>query len=270
MHAPFADGACLDCHDAHGGTVPMSLVKATPALCADCHDVTPSVLRTAHKGFAVDKADCASCHAPHASDRPMLPHAVIHKPYGGGDCAACHTGTDPRPAGSQMTLCLSCHPGLGEDLKTGVLHAPLEDEQSCTVCHAPHTAPNDHLLPRRQETICASCHAEEVQAVTHAEHRHPPVNGATCTICHNPHLTAPDRNDPTARKEVCLNCHSYTDHSDHPMGADSVDPRTGGPMNCNSCHDPHGTSWPKFMQDDPGGRICIGCHTDKLRQKRTP
>ncbi|MBE0567080.1 MAG: cytochrome c3 family protein, partial [Krumholzibacteria bacterium] len=270
VHAPFADGNCLDCHDPHGGPVPMSLVKAPTALCADCHGITPAEIRPAHRGFPVDRSDCSTCHAPHASDRPGLPHAFSHEPYAAGDCAACHQGTDPQPAGSQMALCLECHPGLGEDLKTGLLHAPLAEEQSCTVCHAPHTAPGPHLLPRNTQAVCAGCHEGQVDHLKRAEHRHPAVGGATCTVCHDPHLAAPDRNAPELKREACLACHSYAEHADHPMGPDSVDPRTGRPMLCDSCHDPHGSAWPKFMHDDPEGRICVGCHTDKLRQKRTP
>jgi predicted CXXCH cytochrome family protein len=248
----------------------MSLAKAVPALCADCHDTQPAAVRPLHKGFPVDEADCASCHAPHASDGRGLPHAVSHGPYASGDCAGCHVGSTPKLVSPQRTLCLDCHPGLAEDLKMGVEHAPLLEDDSCTACHSPHTAPHTALLPRSEAQVCGSCHEMNAEQIRTAEHVHPAVGTSTCTVCHDPHLAAPDRNAPDEKPEVCLNCHSYTQHTDHPMGADSIDPRTGGPMRCGSCHDPHGTAWPKFMQDDPSGRICVDCHSDKLRQKRSP
>jgi predicted CXXCH cytochrome family protein len=53
------------------------------------------------------------------------------------------------------------------------------------------------------------------------------------------------------------------------MGEKTVDPRTGQKMTCDSCHDPHGTQFVRFLRDDPEGKLCVGCHTDKLRPKRT-
>ncbi|MBK7187653.1 MAG: cytochrome c3 family protein [bacterium] len=137
-------------------------------------------------------------------------------------------------------------------------------EKACTACHAPHTGPVAPLLPARQAVVCASCHQEQVDANRTAAHRHPQVDGRDCTACHDPHLS-PAEVDGKAAPEVCLNCHTYRDHVDHPMGEDTVDPRTGRKMTCNSCHDPHGSSFVRFLRDDPEGKLCIGCHTDKLR-----
>jgi predicted CXXCH cytochrome family protein len=112
--------------------------------------------------------------------------------------------------------------------------------------------------------VCATCHQEQVDANRTAAHRHPQVDGRDCTACHDPHLS-PAEVDGKPAPEVCLNCHTYRDHVDHPMGEDTVDPRTGRKMTCNSCHDPHGSSFVRFLRDDPEGKLCIGCHTDKLR-----
>ncbi len=86
-------------------------------------------------------------------------------------------------------------------------------------------------------------------------------------MCHDPHLSAEAKDAP--RVEACLNCHTYAEHTDHPVGPQSLDPRTGQAMGCASCHDPHGSAYPKFLADDPAGRLCVQCHTDKLRPKRS-
>ena len=87
-------------------------------------------------------------------------------------------------------------------------------------------------------------------------------------MCHDPHLAAVSGEPDAPREEACLACHSYSEHGDHPVGPEVIDPRTGGAMRCVSCHAPHGSGFAKFLTDDPGGRLCVDCHTDKLRQKR--
>jgi len=90
------------------------------------------------------------------------------------------------------------------------------------------------------------------------------VDGRDCTVCHDPHLSGIGA-DGQAQREVCLSCHTYRDHADHPIGEDAIDPRTGRTMTCGSCHDPHGSAFVRFMRDDPEGKLCVGCHANKLR-----
>jgi predicted CXXCH cytochrome family protein len=262
VHAPLRTGSCTRCHDPHGSNVAMSLIDEPSVLCVKCH--ASAGLPAKHRGFPMEKADCSGCHAPHAAKRANLPHEHVHQPFGAGNCAACHAGTAIATKQPQPELCLSCHPGLAASLKEGKPHGAIVGEKACTACHAPHTGPVAPLLPARQAVVCATCHQAQVDANRTAAHRHPQVDGRDCTACHDPHLS-PAEVDGKAAPEVCLNCHTYRDHVDHPMGEDTVDPRTGRKMTCNSCHDPHGSSFVRFLRDDPEGKLCIGCHTDKLR-----
>jgi predicted CXXCH cytochrome family protein len=250
----------------------MSLRQAPRELCVQCH--APAGLAAKHRGFPVAAADCAGCHAPHAAQKPNLPHEQVHAPFGKGDCASCHAGTSVSTKQPQPALCFTCHVGMAEDLKLGTLHAPLTGAKACTVCHAAHTAPVASLLPRRQVAVCGTCHQAQADLTRTAAHRHPKVDERDCTVCHDPHLSAVGTvaagadSAQTGPSQVCLDCHTYRDHTDHPMGADSLDPRTGARMICTSCHDPHGSAFVRFLNEDPQGKLCVGCHTDKLRQKR--
>jgi predicted CXXCH cytochrome family protein len=51
----------------------------------------------------------------------------------------------------------------------------------------------------------------------------------------------------------------------HPMGEGVKDPRSGGEVGCLSCHDPHGTGYEYMLVDTANGRLCVGCHTDKIK-----
>jgi predicted CXXCH cytochrome family protein len=269
VHEPFADGDCSGCHSPHGTEHAQTLVDAPQVLCAACHDVQDPALKEGHRGFEVTAADCSGCHTPHASQDRGLPHPVVHAPFGAGDCNDCHQGTDPVPALDQPDLCFSCHAGFAADLGTGRIHAPVAEVDGCSLCHAPHTSANQGLLRSAEVNLCSRCHETEAEACRSADHAHPVVDGKTCTVCHDPHLTTAGGQEPqTVRREVCLDCHSYQEHADHPMGEDVLDPRTGSTMLCNSCHAPHGSAFEKFMTDDASGRLCVQCHTDKLRQRR--
>ena len=253
----------------HGGKAAASLRAAASQVCAECHETDPTALRKDHRGFPVAGTDCASCHAPHASDLAGLPHATRHAPYEDGDCTDCHVAGKVTLVQAQPALCFECHPGLAEELKVGTPHGPLATGDACTVCHAPHTTARADLIPRAQEAVCGQCHSDQVASRHQAEYVHPDQDGRTCSMCHDPHLTAPTRDSArVSRDAACLACHSYSEHTDHPVGADYLDPRTGEPMFCGSCHRPHGSNYPKFLEDDPQGRLCVDCHTDKLREKR--
>ncbi len=270
VHDPFGDGDCAGCHSPHGTDQAMGLLAAAKTLCSECHDTVDPDLISSHKGFSISETDCSGCHSPHASDSAGLPHAVVHDPFGAGDCSDCHTGTDPVPSGTQPQFCFECHRGFEADLALGTPHKPVLEENGCTKCHAPHTSPHPGLLIRNEVSLCSNCHAEQVEIHRSSTHNHPKVDGKTCIVCHDPHLSGGEHKNGAVRpiQEVCLTCHEIREHADHPMGEDVLDPRTGLTMMCNSCHAVHGSEFEKFMIGDAGGRLCIECHSDKLRQRR--
>ena len=88
----------------------------------------------------------------------------------------------------------------------------------------------------------------------------------TCSVCHDPHLGSTEGVKSLAEQR-CERCHPFKDHVVHPMGAGVIDPRDGGELGCLSCHDPHGSAHEYFLSEDPNGRLCVMCHTDKIRTK---
>lgn len=270
VHAPFAQGRCSECHDPHGTAQTAGLVAPPRELCGKCHQLDSPALTAKHRGFSLVDADCRSCHAPHASATAGLAFANVHRPYAQGNCAACHPAGSAALRGTESTLCLSCHPGLAQDLKAGRPHGPLAGEKSCTPCHNPHTAPAAPLLPARQAQVCGRCHAAQATTANGAAHRHPEQGGKGCTTCHDPHVSPPAGELAISLQATCVGCHSFKEHANHPMGDKVIDPRTKKPLTCVSCHDPHGSAFEKMLRDDPGGRLCVPCHTEKVRPKRSP
>jgi predicted CXXCH cytochrome family protein len=155
---------------------------------------------------------------------------------------------------------------MAEEMKLGVLHAPLESEEACTVCHSPHTSKQAPLLSRKQAKVCATCHEDNVRLLETSTHIHPEQKGEACTACHNPHMSEKGGSEVELVTESCLTCHTHREHTDHPMGAGVLDPRTSEAMMCTSCHDAHGSEYPKFLMDEPKGRLCVQCHTDMIRK----
>jgi len=151
-------------------------------------------------------------------------------------------------------------------MKLEVPHAPLLSEKSCATCHSPHTSKRAPLLRASQEVVCGTCHQDKVESIQTSAHTHPKQKGGTCTSCHDPHGYEQGGTEVELVTRSCLKCHSYREHTDHPMGGDVLDPRTSQPLLCTSCHNPHGSEYRKFMADDPSGRLCVQCHTDKIRQ----
>jgi predicted CXXCH cytochrome family protein len=266
VHAPFQEGRCVRCHDPHGGSAPAHLVLEVPKLCADCHDLEAPRAVASHQGFPLGDADCGGCHNPHASDGATLSQSVLHPPYEDRECAACHDPATGAVDGPETTLCFGCHAGLGEELEKGALHEPLTGPASCTVCHEPHAAPAAMLLPMERDRLCGRCHEEVAGQVEEAAFSHPPQSTGTCSICHDPHQVRGEDGLNVAERR-CASCHAFEDHIMHPMGGGLLDPRTQEPLGCVSCHSPHGSDHVDLLQDDPNGRLCVGCHTDKIRAR---
>jgi predicted CXXCH cytochrome family protein len=270
VHKPFGEGRCTACHDPHGTKNEKSLVAIVPQLCFKCHDPKSPRLAEVHRGFSLAEANCAACHDPHGSNGLHLMYSVSHEPYGAGNCKACHAPGSGKLVASQPELCLRCHGKLEDEMKDGHLHPAISGEKACTACHQPHTARFEKLLPAGKDQLCARCHSSETKSAAASAHAHPLRDGSRCTICHDPHVAAPV-GDLTAAERRCGSCHGFDSkektHVSHPMGGEVKDPRTGRVLYCASCHAPHGSSFDYFLADDPNGRLCVTCHTEKIRKK---
>jgi predicted CXXCH cytochrome family protein len=266
VHSPFRKGDCGSCHAPHGSRLENTLVRAVPDLCFQCHQVTPALTQK-HQGMSLAGVNCSACHDPHASSGPNLMHSIIHEPFAQGKCSSCHEPGSGKVVSAERELCLSCHTAMEEDLKNeGHVHAAIGGDTPCTACHEPHTARFAHLIPKPTDRLCAECHAGIVTELAKATHGHPAQATGACLVCHSPHLVRDEKGASSAKKK-CASCHPFDQHVVHPMGGDVLDPRTKTTLDCLSCHDQHGSDHEYFLDDDPNGRLCVSCHTDKIRTK---
>jgi predicted CXXCH cytochrome family protein len=218
-------------------------------------------LTEAHYGIAVKGTGCTDCHEPHASATKGLMRGVVHAPFGDGSCELCHLLDSETPQLVRATgarLCGVCHEGYPRE-GDAVVHQPIADG-NCSACHVPHASDVRRLLPRPSGELCASCHAAvaERAARSKSAHRVDDDKGA-CLACHAPHSSDEPHLLTAGEIRTCLVCHETAKHG-HPLGDDRPDPRTGKPITCVTCHDPHGTAYPYQLRGDQSRGLCVECH----------
>ena len=265
QHVPFAQGRCATCHEPHASDVEGLMTAASSRVCSSCH-AQGEAFRAAHGGYPVERAACQTCHDPHASDKRGLFRETIHPPFASGACETCHAGPGSRTpfavSSSEAVLCGNCH----DDQVTESLHAPFPHVSAgggrCTSCHNPHAGQGSGMLIKESSQTCLSCHSPggaksgmEGRYLTHA-------GDVDCTTCHSPH--GGDRpvllnQDPIG---LCGDCHTHEHGVRHPVGEDTIDPRSGMPMDCGSCHGIHFAPYDKYLHASAKKDLCVGCHRE--------
>lgn len=257
--ADAARGACVTCHDVHGGPRAAAALSGDAA-CLRCHATAPShgqgwghplgVSPASSGGLPLHRGEvgCASCHDPHRWSAEG--HADAGEP---GTAATSFLRRADRADGG---LCLGCHPAQAAILETA------------------HGAANPAFLGRDGAGVwrCASCHD------AHGAQVLPAVAGDAAL---------------SASTRLCLTCHGEGVHGatatvgtfSHPVGAGLGPLRplwlprgSGDTIGCESCHDPHqwspaGEAWAASVsggarssflrQDNHDGALCLDCHSDK-------
>jgi len=77
--------------------------------------------------------------------------------------------------------------------------------------------------------------------------------------CHDPHASDDPKMLVQPEVELCQTCHRDLTKHYHPSSG-KTDPRTGGPMVCSSCHQPHGAEIEGLLRYEPKRELCIQCH----------
>jgi predicted CXXCH cytochrome family protein len=90
------------------------------------------------------------------------------------------------------------------------------------------------------------------------KYQHP--NATTCTDCHAPHGSATRKILKAPQSKLCLQCHDVRKVHLHPFGAPAKDPRTGGDLDCTSCHSPHSSDHGRLLLRDQKRDLCVQCH----------
>lgn len=234
-HAPVRD-ACSNCHRPHASDEPRLLKDPARDLCLSCHEADR--VAKAHP-VPLGRTECGACHAPHGSSvKGMLAGEVVHAPFGGGSCEACHQQGRLSRAGRgrrspQAATCLSCHSETQEWLRRSSVHAPVAEGQ-CSACHDPHLSSEPKLAKARGAALCIPCHAD-VARVAAAPGGHAPA-AKGCNACHDPHGAREPGLLAQPVPLLCAGCH-------RPGREELVAKHLGADLarlDCASCHDPHG------------------------------
>jgi predicted CXXCH cytochrome family protein len=266
QHGPFAQGRCGVCHEPHGALAPALLKGAEAQICASCHPADAR-FRQAHRGYPVEQAACHQCHDPHASSGRALLRETLHVPFAGGDCSSCHpranAATPFALLASQGELCGACHPDQVKASRQAAFSHLSAGGGSCTECHNPHAGEGAALLRGSLQRVCLTCHDPGGARSGLPGRRLTHGREMECTACHAPHGGAEPLLLARESVELCASCHTHQHNVRHPLGEGTLDPRTGAPMTCLTCHGIHDAPY-EFALHLSGDRdLCISCHRDQ-------
>jgi predicted CXXCH cytochrome family protein len=288
VHGPFAAGACITCHDPHGGNVPGMLRITGRQMCLECHENIATRLSHARFRHEALLTECVDCHSPHVSGQQYLLTSAV------------------------PGLCEKCHEKTAKDLKTAtVKHSPVTEDAACMNCHDPHAAQESNLLLADGLDTCLKCHDKPVKkdnqefadmkkVLAANPFWHDGIQNRNCSACHNPHgspyfqsLTnqyTPNFYAPffISNYDLCFRCHdaglATTEHTtsatefrdgDRNLHYVHVNKESHG-RTCRSCHDVHASTTPQligttvpfgtwklpinFEKTKSGGSCTPGCH----------
>jgi predicted CXXCH cytochrome family protein len=251
VHAPVRSGECRSCHGGHTGSMPGLLVKAGPALCADCHQDVADRAKGPNAHKPAKDGQCKSCHEPHVGKaKGLLAAASVTE-----SCARCHdskgsafaTAHRGYDAGSgDCTLCHDPHGSGKKGLLLANSHAPYA-ENNCAACHSGKTG-----LVAEGIGLCVTCHDTHAQDATKPATHAPLQTKEACLACHSPHTAKTAsllRRDDV--QKTCLSCHDrglFDGKVQHPNVTE-----------CSTCHNPHGSAV-KGILVDTQDNLCSTCH----------
>jgi predicted CXXCH cytochrome family protein len=272
QHAPVRSD-CLNCHDPHASADAPHLLKApVGSLCGECHDAQRPSFVERHNGYDVSESDCTSCHDPHGGKRSGILRAQVHEPLTNRMCNQCHMDPgSPEPLQTRragLDLCAGCHDDvMNHIIARNRVHWPVLGGQACQNCHNPHASDEAALLARAPLALCGDCHRESIERQEDSLSKHPPIADGQCSACHDPHAADhPFLAKAASSLDLCGSCHDWKTHSSHPLGPEIVDPRNPNLiLECESCHQAHGTRFKGLAHQDPGGELCVQCHETMAR-----
>jgi predicted CXXCH cytochrome family protein len=272
-HLPFEEGECLKCHSPHSSKNPKLLTAKGEQLCFGCH-ADKEMFSKKNRHDPAKKGNCLSCHShhtsdyeelvekspeqicvtchtvchnPHGSNRSKLIKENSHKPFADKKCTQCHNpakSADPLSMKSNnMSVCITCHPSVKD-------------------CHSPHASDEAHLKKAKEKKICTACHQDTKKRLKdkNNKHKHPSVMEGKCTECHRPHGSDFELLYKTDEIPACVDCHKRHATFTHPVGKDTIDPRSKGMIICSTCHNLMGSPYDFALRFDRKKQLCIQCH----------
>ena len=178
--------------------------------------------------------------------------------------------------------CQACHPKVYDQLaKTSMgtlfLKHPrtAAEKLGCETCHGPGT---EHVSSGGKSFVgmirytrgtttpvnvrndaCLKCHQKRNRLFWSGSVHS--VQGVACTMCHvvhtGPGTTRPAQLARLTVADTCAPCHKEQVRAENKF---SHHPLREGKMNCDSCHNPHGTASPKLIKGLSNKELCFNCH----------
>lgn len=263
-HDPAKKGNCLSCHSHHTSDYEELVEKSPEQICVTCHSVKNKKTEKSHRYYPVQGSNCISCHNPHGSNRSKLIRENLHKPFADKKCAQCHNpakSADPLSMKSNnMSVCITCHPSVNEDFRK--INTHVGEGVFCIDCHNPHASDEAHLKKAKEKKICTACHQDTKEHLKdkNNKHKHPSVIEGKCTECHRPHGSDFELFYKTDEIPACVDCHKRHATFTHPVGKNTIDPRSKGMIICSTCHNLMGSPYDFTLRFDRKKQLCIQCH----------
>jgi len=263
---PFEKADCVTCHNPHQSSTPKLMQPFVHSAfeggaCDNCHAEPKDgkVVLTQ----ASEKDLCGMCHAEQVE---KIAKAKVQHPGAQGDCTGCHNPHAGRTPGmlqpDPVSACLGCHPDQGEQIAKAHPHQPAS-VAGCATCHEPHGSENAKLLRAKSPNqLCLECHGPD---------RSPVRSDSRVTIFDGKVRLPADYFRAVAMLPIKAGLGHPTEQ--HPV-QDLMDPATGKvktPMNCLTCHQPHGSAKPDLLVKDQASNMdfCKTCHANGLDLKAT-
>ena len=204
------------------------------------------------------------------------PAPVVQGDYVGSDtCETCHSDQAKHFKSTTMGRAFAHPKNANEKLGCEACHGPGKnhvDNPSKDTIPVRFTADSTNTVEEKNNS-CLTCHSRGNRMFWHGS-PHESRNLA-CVDCHTGHepvtkkLSADARfNQPltdvhTLKKEqpeVCLTCHLMRKAQ---LQRSSHMPYREGKVTCTSCHNPHGSPYPKQLLQASTNENCYSCHTER-------
>ncbi len=175
----------------------------------------------------------------------------------------------PQAAAQGIAICVDCHTDIVNAFKnTPHMASPL----ACEGCHGDSKA---HVAagggqgsmknPKQMTTsevtsLCLTCHTKGGQK--HFSSSAHDGRSVSCITCHDPHPkgAVPKALLAKPQFELCTGCHLQKKAA---LARSSHMPLREGKMTCTSCHNPHGSPYPRQLLQPSINANCYSCHAEK-------
>jgi DmsE family decaheme c-type cytochrome len=183
---------------------------------------------------------------------PVAAQAQAAAPaQGAAICADCHTDTvnafKNTPHAQSAQACEGCHGDSKAHVAAGGGKGTMRNFKGLSAAEV--------------SAVCVTCHNKGGQK--HWTGSMHDSRSVSCITCHEPHPAGGAVPKALLRKpqfELCTGCHLQKKAA---LMRSSHMPMREGKMNCTSCHNPHGTPYPRQLLQVSINQNCYSCHAEK-------